>query len=84
MLAKTLWENIPPFLGEDSPEEEKWEIIRKYRDRLLKESDWTQLPDSPLTEDKRKVWAEYRAVLRDLPSKYEGKVDKTKFPNQPQ
>lgn len=38
--------------------------IRDERDRLLAESDWTQLPDS----DKSSVqaWAKYRQDLRDL------------------
>jgi hypothetical protein len=34
--------------------------------QLLFRSDWTQLLDSPLSESKRKEWAEYRSKLRDL------------------
>lgn len=41
--------------------------IRAQRDRLLAACDFTQLPDSPLTEAQRAAWAEYRAALRDLP-----------------
>ena len=37
------------------------------RDILLKESDWTQLPDSPLSAEKKAEWAAYRQALRDLP-----------------
>lgn len=40
--------------------------IRYIRNRLLAESDWTQLNDSPLAEDKRAAWAAYRQNLRDL------------------
>ena len=40
--------------------------LRRKRDDLLKESDWTQLPDA-LTPEKRASWAEYRQLLRDLP-----------------
>ena len=36
-------------------------------DILLKESDWTQLPDSPLSAEKKAEWAAYRQALRDLP-----------------
>jgi hypothetical protein len=39
--------------------------MRLYRDRLLAESDWTQLPDAPVD---RPAWATYRQTLRDLPS----------------
>ncbi|WP_240505810.1 phage tail assembly chaperone [Erythrobacter colymbi] len=39
---------------------------RRRRDQLLAASDWTQLPDSPLSESEKADWAEYRAALRDL------------------
>ena len=42
--------------------------LRSYRGILLKESDWTQMPDSPLTETKKQEWATYRQQLRDLPA----------------
>lgn len=38
---------------------------RIKRSRLLKESDWTQLPDVPLTN--KTGWANYRQQLRDIP-----------------
>lgn len=40
-------------------------IIQK-RNRLLYESDWTQLPDVP--NESKAAWAAYRQALRDLPS----------------
>jgi len=40
---------------------------RSTRDDLLKETDWTQMPDSPLTADKKAEWATYRQGLRNLP-----------------
>lgn len=43
------------------------EILRGRRDMLLKESDWTQMPDSPLSTTKKADWATYRQTLRDLP-----------------
>lgn len=46
--------------------ERKWEAVRSRRNRMLAESDWTQLPDSPLTEDKIAEWASYRQALRDI------------------
>ena len=41
-------------------------ILRRERDRLLSESDWTQMPDVP--EATRTAWQTYRQALRDLPS----------------
>jgi len=41
--------------------------IRTQRDRLLAASDFTQVPDSPLTAAKREEWRLYRQALRDLP-----------------
>lgn len=42
--------------------------IRAMRDRLLLESDPTQLPDSPLSVEAKALWATYRQELRDLPA----------------
>lgn len=39
---------------------------RRRRDQLLAGSDWTQLPDAPLTEDEKADWRDYRQSLRDL------------------
>ena len=41
----------------------EWAVIRQQRNRLLAESDWTQLADSPADKDK---WALYRQELRDI------------------
>ena len=41
--------------------------LRGHRDELLKESDWTQIPDVPFDEDQKELWKKYRQVLRDLP-----------------
>lgn len=37
--------------------------VRNKRDRLLDESDWTQVPDSPANTSE---WATYRQALRDI------------------
>jgi hypothetical protein len=42
------------------------ERIRNNRNVRLQLSDWTQLPDSPLTSEQRTAWAEYRQQLRDI------------------
>jgi len=47
-----------------------WESIRTIRTRLLSETDWTQVPDSPLTPEAKSLWANYRQRLRDLTDVY--------------
>ncbi len=60
--------------------EERFEIAKRYkehvtinmddvrftRNQLIAATDWTQLPDSPLSEEKRAEWATYRQALRDI------------------
>lgn len=41
--------------------------LRTERNELLMRSDWTQLPNSGLSEEKRVAWETYRQALRDLP-----------------
>jgi hypothetical protein len=40
-------------------------MMRHHRDRLLAESDWTQVADAPVD---RQAWATYRQNLRDFPA----------------
>ena len=40
--------------------------LRFKRDNLLTKCDWTQSPDSPLTDSKKTEWATYRTNLRNL------------------
>jgi hypothetical protein len=40
--------------------------IRMERNIKLGQSDWTQLGDSPLTEEKKVEWRTYRQQLRDI------------------
>lgn len=42
-------------------------IIEK-RNKLLLESDWSQLPDAPLTSEQKAAWVIYRQSLRDIPT----------------
>lgn len=42
--------------------------IRATRYHRLCSSDWTQMPDVPLTPEQKQAWAEYRQQLRDFPS----------------
>jgi hypothetical protein len=42
------------------------EAINK-RNTLLQISDWTQIPNNPLTTEQQQEWATYRQALRDIP-----------------
>lgn len=41
-----------------------WQWVRADRNRMLKESDWTQGTDAPIAS--REAWATYRQELRDI------------------
>jgi hypothetical protein len=47
---------------------DKSNSIRSIRNEALSNSDWTQLPDSPVDSV---VWAAYRQDLRDIPQQVE-------------
>ena len=56
--------------------------LRHYRDTLLRESDWTQFTDSPLSDSKKTEWKTYRQSLRDLPAT-ESDPENATFPTNP-
>ena len=58
----------------------KWEEIRRKRNKLLEESDYTQLDDSPRN---KVAWRTYRQSLRDLPNS-EGNPNDIVFPEKPE
>ena len=55
---------------------------RAKRNQLLADSDWTQMNDSPLTNELKTAWATYRQSLRDITAD-ESWPDVT-FPDTPQ
>lgn len=70
------------YTPDDPPPDVFARIVRTQRDRELRESDWTQQPDSPLTPQQRSAWARYRQDLRDLPQRYAG-IASPPFPRKP-
>ena len=56
--------------------------LRHMRDTLLRESDWTQFTDSPLSVTKKDEWKTYRQNLRDLPAT-EADPENATFPTKP-
>ena len=64
--------------------------FRGLRNKKLAKCDWTQAPDSPLSEEKKKEWATYRQKLRDLTKTLthkflpnSPKIDESEFPTEP-
>ena len=64
--AKTKWVEADQAAKATTPTTEK--DVREERDNLLNTSDWTVLPDSPLSDSKIAEWKTYRQALRDLPA----------------
>jgi len=50
----------------DAETAKKEDAVRKQRDALLAECDWTVLQDSPLTDAQVADWVIYRQALRDI------------------
>jgi len=61
-------------------------FVRLERTILLQDSDWTQTPDSPLSNSKKAEWVSYRQALRDLTNNVAGltDIDDVVFPTQPE
>lgn len=61
--------------------------VRAKRNALLSESDWTQVTDSPLSEEQKSAWKTYRQELRDfmdnLPTEFDS-VSGLDWPVEPQ
>lgn len=51
----------------DTEYNEKALEIRKKRDELLNKTDWTQMADTALSEEKQEKYRIYRQALRDVP-----------------
>lgn len=67
---------------ENSVQNLGWKHIRKIRNGLLIESDWTHVSDTPLSAESLAAWASYRQELRDVTSTYANPEDVV-FPDAP-
>ena len=56
-----------------------WDTVRVQRDELLKESDFSQLDDSPVD---KQAWKTYRKALRDITDDFEN-PEGVVFPKKP-
>lgn len=68
--AKDAWTNswaITPYTPEQMEQARQmaWDGLRGQRNMFLAMSDWTQLPDVPLTTEQVDEWRVYRQQLRD-------------------
>ena len=54
---------------------EPFKLLREERNKLIAETDWTQLKDISLDSIREKNWKEYRQALRDLPNGSTPKLD---------
>jgi len=66
--TKTFYESVPLSVDQMDSQaiSEMWARVRMKRNTLLAGSDWTQMPDSPLSEETKAAWATYRQALRDI------------------
>ena len=54
---------------------EPYKLLRVERNKLIAETDWTQLKDIELDIIRERNWKNYRQALRDLPSVSNPKLD---------
>ena len=68
--------------AEQEAADKDFTFTRSVRDGKLRDCDWTQMTDSPLTDEKKTEWATYRQELRDLPGSFT-KVSEVVWPDDP-
>ena len=59
--------------------------LRSKRNRDLQDSDWTQLPDTTLTNVQRQAWMQFRTELRNITDGLTTveQVNNIDYPNKP-
>jgi hypothetical protein len=76
-LTEDLTQKVPcafpkwnPLTGDWDFDRDAWlaSAVRPLRNKALIDCDWTQLPDAPLTDERKQAWMAYRQALRDLPN----------------
>jgi hypothetical protein len=78
-LTKKQFEDHMSYLGNKAT----FDVARRRRNEALSESDWTQLPNSPLSDEKKAQWEAYREALRNYPTLLESDIN-AEFPAEPQ
>lgn len=72
-LEKDIQNNFDIWLqfAKDNEYKKLAKEIRNKRDKLLTETDWTQVTDTVLNTEKQQEYKEYRQQLRDIPEQQE-------------
>ena len=88
-VARDAWVNTyiqTPFTPQqmDAARDAQMDALRGQRNMLLTMSDWSQLPDVPLTAEQVEAWRTYRQSLRDYPSTVVDPFNPPAFPTPPQ
>lgn len=52
-----------------------YRLLREKRNAELKASDWSVVADTPLNEQAKERWIQYRQALRDVPQNIESEDD---------
>lgn len=60
----------------------EWNEVRIARDALIEATDWTQVTDCPLSDEKKTEFLAYRQALRDIPQNYSD-PDAVVWPEKP-
>lgn len=83
-LIEDIENNIDMWLqfAKDSEYKKLSKEIRTKRDKLLTETDWTQVTDTVLNTEKQQEYKEYRQQLRDITEQQEFPY-KVVFPKNP-
>ncbi|MCF8491345.1 MAG: phage tail assembly chaperone [Rhodospirillum sp.] len=90
-LAEMMLTEVAPAPGQtwggggwvDPPLAYFWTALRRERDTRIATTDWTQLPDAPLSAAARAAWAAYRQALRDMPASTSDPVNPV-WPSRPE
>jgi hypothetical protein len=61
----------------------KLDDVRAMRNSKLKETDWTQLADAPISVEKKAEYATYRQALRDLTNRNDLDLNSPQWPTKP-
>ena len=64
-------------------DEEQAKSVRTQRTEKLRDCDWTQLDDTPMSNTQKADWATYRQALRDVPDQAGFPFD-IEWPTQPE
>jgi len=64
-------------------DEEQAKNVRTQRTEKLRDCDWTQLDDTPMSNTQKAGWATYRQALRDVPKQANFPFD-IQWPTQPE